>query len=290
MNNKILITGSGGFVGQNLYKLLQTDFRVFGIGKNRQQFVDSVVDISKTGEFVEVLERYNPDQIVHLAALSNVEKCETERKLADEQNILPVETMTQWAKNSGKRIIFISSDYVYDGGKGNFSELDPENPIQYYGEKKLEGERIVSSLEKYAILRPTVIYGWDEDGMNFFMQLYRKQKSKETMKVPTDQISNPTSVLDLCRLIKKVVERYDTVGKYIATGNESINRYEFALKICELMNWDKQLVVPVETKELGQKAKRPLNNSTINKLVAHEFGYLFNSIENNLKVIKKQIE
>jgi dTDP-4-dehydrorhamnose reductase len=290
MAKKILITGSGGFVGKNLYKILEKDknFRVLGIGKTKKEYVDQVVDISDDKMLIQVLKEFNPDEIVHSAALSNVEKCETEMDLANKQNILPTKILTEWAEKNDKKIIYISTDYVYDGVNGNFDENDEERPIQYYGQTKLISEKIIATLKRYIIFRPTVVYGWDEVGMNFFMQLHRNQKIGKEMKVPIDQISNPISVLDFSNLIKNALFS-DVVGKFVSTGNEAMSRYDFAIRICEFMNWNKTLITPIETKLFGQVAKRPLNNSTVNHKVAIFFNINFKSLEHNLDIIKNEI-
>ena len=289
MSKKILITGSGGFVGKNLCQLLKTDFNIMGIDRNVNEFVDKIVDISDVDLLTNVLNQFNPDEIIHLAALSNVEQCEAAPELARRCNILPTETLVAWADKNNKRVIFISSDYVFDGGKGNFNEDDQENPIQYYGKTKLEDERLVSTLKNYVILRPTVIYGWDPGGMNFFMQLFRNKQTGKKIKVATDQISNPTFVLDLCALIGKVLHS-NLSGKYITTGNVALSRYDFSLKICEYMGWNSDFIIPVKTSLLGQIAKRPLNNSTCNDRVVENFGGIFGDLEKNLDMIKLQID
>lgn len=286
MNKKIFITGSGGFVGKNLYKILKNDFKIFGVDRVENECVNKVLDISDSEILKKELDSFYPDVIVHLAALSNVEKCETERELSDKQNILPIEILVNWASKNNKKIIFMSSDYVYDGENGNFDETSIENPIQYYGLAKLRGEKMVSTLNDYVILRPTVIYGWDENGMNFLMQMYRNQLDKKEMKVPIDQISNPTYVLDLCRLVKVILEK-DVKGKFISTGGESYSRYDFALKICKIFGWDSKLLLPVETKFLGQVARRPLNNSVSNRLITNKLNFKFGSLEENLEELKK---
>ncbi|PIT88137.1 MAG: hypothetical protein COU29_03950 [Candidatus Magasanikbacteria bacterium CG10_big_fil_rev_8_21_14_0_10_36_32] len=237
-----------------------------------------------------VLDKTKPSFIVHVAALSNVEKCEIERDLAYKNNVLPVKILTEWAKENDATMLFISSDYVYDGGRGKFTEDDQALPVQYYGLTKLQGEDIVSKLKKHIILRPTVIYGWDLDGMNFFMQLFRKQKDKQEMKVPVDQINNPTFVNDLCELIVKILKTPDKYGIFVSTGPESMNRYEFGLQLCDSMGWDKELLKPVQTLEFGQLAKRPLNNSTSSEKVCRMFNFDFNDLKTNLEIIKNQIE
>ena len=122
---------------------------------------------------------------------------------------------------------------------------------------------------------------------DFLMQLYKKQKKGEEMKVPIDQISNPTYVLDLCELLERAIDS-NISGTFISTGDEVFSRYEFALKICEYMEWNKEVVIPVETKLLGQVAQRPLNNSTCNTRVKKSFNFEFNSLEKSLKELKSQ--
>lgn len=290
MNKRIVITGSGGFVGKNLYQLLKYNYLVLGIDKVDKPFVDKVLYLSERKRIKKTLDFFKPDTIIHLAGLVNADICEKERKLAYKSNVLSTKNLTNWARRNNARIIYISSDYVYDGVKGNYTEEDTENPLQYYGQIKLECEKIVSTLEKYIILRPTVIYDWDLEGVNFFMQLYRCQMNKEKKRVPIDQISNPTFGLDLCNLIKKIIEKPNPPnGKYIATGEESFGRYEFAVKIFDFMGWDKNLLIPVKTSELEQIAKRPLNNSTSSKKVCKTFDFNFNNLNYNLGLIKKYI-
>jgi dTDP-4-dehydrorhamnose reductase len=290
MNNKVLITGSGGFVGSNLYCLLKgSGYNTVGIDISKKGSVDRVIDIKNRLELFKILDEFRPEVIIHTAALSNVEKCETEKELALENNVVPTKLLAEWSAANEALMIFFSSDYVYDGGQGNFTEKDAPHPLQYYGWTKLEGEKIVSLLKKHIILRSTVIYGWDPEGMNFFMQLYRNQMNKKEMKVPLDQISNPTYVIDLCELILKIIKTPDCYGVYVATGPESLSRYEFSCRICEFMGWEKNFIKPVETKNLGQAALRPLNNSTSSQKAINNFNFIFNPLETNLKILKKQI-
>ena len=291
MNKNIFITGSGGFVGKNLYKLAKENLLdVFGVDLSEKQCVDEIVDLTDEIKLRKVLNKIKPAFIVHAAALSNVEKCEDEKDLAYKNNVLPTKILADWAKENNATMVFLSSDYVYDGVKGNFTEEDPINPIQYYGLTKLKSEEIVSQLKKHIILRSTVIYGWDPDGMNFFMQLFRNQKEKKEMKIPIDQVNNPTHVGDLCELIIKIIKTPGKYGTFVSTGPESMNRYEFGLRLCEYMDWDKTLLKPVETKLFGQIAKRPLNNSTSSGKVCKLFGITFNDLKKNLKIIKNQID
>jgi dTDP-4-dehydrorhamnose reductase len=285
--NKIIITGSGGFIGSYLYRLLsEAGFMVYGIDKNIKPTVNEVVDLTKSSDLLNILNSQKPDVVIHLAAHSNVEMCESDYLLSFNSNVLPTALITNWAWHSGARVIFISSDYVFSGNKGNYCEEDVEQPVQNYGVTKLMGEKIVSTLSNSVILRPTVVYGWDLDGMNFFMQLYRCQLEKKEKIIPIDQISNPTYVGDLCELIKKLIKSPSVSGTYLATGNESFNRYEFAKHICEKMNWDKKMLKLVKTESLGKIAKRPLNNSTNSSKICNILEYSFSSLDDSLIKIK----
>jgi dTDP-4-dehydrorhamnose reductase len=289
MNNKILITGSGGFVGKNLYRILKVDYKVFGLSKSPGDSVDFVVDLSNEQECLEILKKIQPDIIVHCASFTNVDGAESDHEQADRNNITPVEILTQWAGRHNSRFVFISTDYVYDGSKGNFTETDPVNPLQYYGQTKAAGERIVSSLKNFVILRPTIIYGYDKDGKNFFMQILNNFKSGAKMVVPTDQINNPTSATDLCNLIKQVIAKPEINGIFISTGPEVMSRYEMACKVCDFFNWDKKFIIPKTTEEIGRPAPRPLNNSTISAKVCAAYNFNFRTLQENLKDIKQLI-
>lgn len=290
MPRKILITGSAGFVGKYLYQLLKTDFSVFGIDRKESDFTDKIVDISDTGELDNALNILKPEIIIHSAAYSYVDGCEMNKDLAYKINILPLNIIVNWSKLNNARLLFLSSDYVYDGIKGKFTEKDKENPLQYYGQTKLDGEKIIiSNLKNYIILRPTVIYGRDPEGMNFFMQLYHSHVGGKKMIIPIDQISNPTFILDLCDLIKKISKKPESEGVYIATGKESIGRYDFALKIFQYMGWEKELLIPEKTEKISQAAKRPLNNSTDSSKVCRDFDFQFKNIDYNLGLIKDQM-
>jgi dTDP-4-dehydrorhamnose reductase len=288
--NKVLITGSGGFIGKYLYNSLLGSSQVVGVSKSLGGKVDHVLNLADGANLEKILNLEKPNIIVHNAAYSNVEGCEADHKMAELNNITAVNNLVSWAKLNGCKIIFISTDYVYDGVKGHFTEADKEHPLQYYGQTKLEGERLVAALDSFVILRTTVVYGWDMGGKNFFMQMYNAQKNNQVMNVPIDQISNPTSVIDLVNAIKAVIlNKTDVNGIFIATGNEFLNRYEFAMKVCEYFGWNKNLVIPRKTAELGQLAKRPLNNSTVNKKFCEVFNFKFMDITENFSQIKKLI-
>ena len=288
MKMKILITGSSGFLGKNLYERLKRQNKIVGVDKNKSEFTDYLIDLADTKETEGLIKIVTPDIIIHTAALSNVDYCETHREEAYNANIQVTKNLIDGLENQKAKFIFISSDYVYDGIRGNFNEESKPNPLNYYGKTKLEAEEIVKRYKNYLIIRPTVMFGWDEGGKNFFMQLFQNQKEKKLMKVPIDQYSNPTYVNLLVEIIYKSILK-NLTGTFIATGPETINGYDFGLKISNVLDFDKKLILPVKTKDLGQIAQRPLNCGTCSSKIKKALKMRFPSLEESLINLKLSI-
>lgn len=289
--DKVLILGSSGFVGSFTYNYLRNIYKVVGVSRNKSPFVDEIGDITNIDDMNNIIKKYKPEIVIHCVKLPvGVDYYETHKeegyKIDVEGTKNIVNCIKKYIPNS--KFIYISSDYVYDGIKGNYTEDDKEKPINYYGIMKLEAERISQSLNNFLILRPTVIFGLHPNGKNFFMQLLENQKNKKSMKIPTDQISNPTYIKLLVEVIKKSIEK-DLRGIYIATGPESISRYNFALKLAEHFNFEKSLLLEVKTNELNQIAKRPLNCSTIPKKIQKDLNYDFPSLDESVINLKKEV-
>lgn len=286
---KILITGSGGFLGKNLYALLKNNnFQVIGISINPGGFVDHVIDLTQKEDVFNIIKKTDPDVIIHCAALTNVELCETDQKQAYLNNVEATKNICEGIITTNKncKMIYISSDYVYDGKSGNYTEVSLVNPISYYATTKLLSEKEVEKLSNHLILRTTVIFGYDHNGFNFFMQMLNAQKEKRTMKIPIDQINNPTYIHLLTEIILKNIKS-NLKGIYLATGPQSISRFDFANIICNKFNFNKNLITGIITSDLGQKAKRPLNCSTLPLKLQKDLEMTFPSLNNSLDELKK---
>ncbi len=282
---KILITGSSGFVGKHLFRGLAESHDVIGADKNKSDWTQITLDITKKDEVMTTIQKIKPEVVIHAAALPSVDYCETHREEAHAINVEGTRHLVQSLPEKDIFFIYLSSDYVYDGVKGNFTEEDLPNPISWYGQNKLDAEEIVKQLPRHLILRPTVIFGWDPGGKNFFMQLYENQKTGMQMKVPKDQISNPTYIHLLAEMVGKGIAK-SLKGTFIATGPETLSRYDFALKICETFGFDKSLITPVRTSDLGQAAKRPLNCGTDSGKIQKALGMTFPSLKETLLNLK----
>lgn len=247
--------------------------------------IDKESDITDAEKIKGFIQKIRPDIVIHAAALTNVDYCEIHRREAYDTNVGGTKNLIDSLNDQKVKFIFISSDYVYDGIRSNFDEESPANPSNYYGKTKLEAEKIVKKHKNHLILRSTVIFGWDREGKNFFMQLFKNQKEGKSMKVPVDQYSNPTYINLLIEIIYRSILK-DLTGLFVATGPETMNRYDFAVKICEIFDWDKNLLTKVYTRELGQAAKRPLNCGTSSSKIEKALEMNFPSLDENLRDLK----
>src|SRR4030043_1354309 len=152
---KILITGSAGFLGKNLYVALKEQYKVFGVDKNESQFTDESIDITDEEKTKDLIGRIEPDVIIHTAALTNVDYCQTHQKEAYTANVETTKNLVGSLDARKTKFILILSDYVYDGRTGNYTEESPVNPLNYYGDTKLRAEEIAKEYGNNLILRST---------------------------------------------------------------------------------------------------------------------------------------
>lgn len=258
---KVLIIGASGFLGSELHKIFRSDKNYETYGTYSKTEVDNFehLDITDLKSINNVFSKIQPDIVIVTAALTNVEYCEINREETYKINILGVENIARVCKKYKCRVVYISTEYVFDGIDGPYDESDKENSINYYGETKLLAERIIQNeISNYLIIRTTVVYGWNLDSKNFIMQLIKNLNENTTMKVPMDQISSPTYCSNLTEMIKECCDK-DIKGILNLVGSDVIDRYNFALKAAEILELNKELIKPISTKELGQIAQRPLN-------------------------------
>ncbi len=254
----MLITGGSGQLGSSLHSFFKTSYSV--INTSRLQSEKSFqLDVSNRLEVAKALKKYSPDIIINCASFNNVDSCEKNKKRA--RGVI-FEGLQNLVSNSRKDslIIHISSDYIFNGEKDRYLESDTPDPLNYYGRLKLESENLLrSSNREYLILRCNVVFSHILDNnSNFFAWVYRNLKNNQEISVVDDQISNPTPV----ELLAKVIEAsiiLKSNGIYNVGTLDPISRYSFALKICNCFNFDKLLLKKIESSDLSQLAKRPRN-------------------------------
>lgn len=283
---KILITGASGQVGSEVFNI--SDNENYGIyfehePKNLNENLLKV-DIRDRDEVFSTVKKIKPDWIVHCAAATKVDWCETNKNQAWEINFGGTKNLADASKEVNSKFLYISTDYVFDGNQGNYKETDKTNPISFYGITKLDGELYVKSLESHLIMRTSHVYSPVPD--NFVLWVIGKLKAG-FVECPDDMISSPTLALELAEAILKAIKK-ELNGVYHSAGNEHISRYDFAKRIAKTFGYDDSKIIPVKMKDINFTAPRPLNSSLdISKVLSEEIE--FSDIENSLKRLKSQL-
>lgn len=173
-------------------------------------------------------------------------------------NVEGTANLVRAAGEAGARLVYFSSDYVFDGRDGPYTEDDTPNPISVYGEAKLAAERFIQEhLPDHLIVRVTVVYGWERQGKNFVMGLIRRLSQGEMMRVPGDQIGSPTYADNLVAAVLELAA-HGQRGVFHVAGSELMDRYTFACLAADTFGLDRAGLLRVTTAELGQRAARPL--------------------------------
>ncbi|MBM4172957.1 MAG: dTDP-4-dehydrorhamnose reductase [Ignavibacteria bacterium] len=292
MNNtlRIALIGGNSKVGSAISRLLEkeTDWQLHVYSSTLQQSVSDRIfckhieyaDIKKLKEeFIEI----RPDFIINTAAMTNVDGCEIQRQEAWFSNVTFVEQLARLSLIVESHLIHFSTDYVFDGTKGPYTEQDQPNPICYYGKSKLAGENaVLKSHFNNTVIRTNVVYGLTTNDQSDFVQWVIKcHEAKKTMNIVDDQLSNPTLTDDLALSVKRIIEK-KRCGLYHIGGNTYCNRYEFTLEIAKIFHLDESLIAPIQTHSLNQKAKRPLRGGLINLKAHTDLGIQYSTIQEGL--------
>lgn len=214
------------------------------------------MDITKS---VNLIRSIKPDYIILTAAMTNVDQCEADREGAWQTNVLGPKNVASAARDIDAKLIYVSSDYVFDGEHGMYLEDDATSPVNYYGESKLAGERFVQEiLEDYIIARTSVLYGWNPSRLNFVTWAVDEMKKGNKINIVNDQYTSPTLSSNLADIILRI---RDQTGVFHTCGSERINRFDFCIKIAKVFDLDESLVCPITSDRLCWKAKRPMDSS-----------------------------
>jgi dTDP-4-dehydrorhamnose reductase len=262
---KLLITGASGLYGSKLAKLaLQKNIEVYSSDIQSLSINGSFVklDVSDKEKVDETFKKIKPDVIVHAATLTDVDKCEQNKELAWKINVEGTKNIVQASEATGSFLMYISTDYVFSGEKGNYKETDAPDPINYYGLTKLRAEEQVKTQPEYFIGRPSVIYGSTPAAgkVNFALWLIETLRRGEHVKIVTDHWNTPTLNTNLAEMTLEVVERKLT-GTFHLCGATRVSRFEFAQQIADAFGLDKSLIDPVLASQFTWPAKRPADSS-----------------------------
>ena len=263
---KILISGASGLLGSKIAELAEAEeHQVFsGYFTQEPTFGQPVrLDITTKKSVSKIVSDIKPDTIIHSAALTNVDECEKNKKLTEEINVIGTRSIAEAAKDNDAYLSYVSTDYVFDGSKGMYKEEDMTNPVNFYGQSKLYGEKAIKEInENYLIARTSVIYGIKPASgkINFALWLIESLKKNQAVQVLTDQFISPTLNTNLAKMVLEASERRLN-GIYHMAGASRASRFEFVIKLAEIFDLDKSLIKKSCISDINWVAERPKDSS-----------------------------
>lgn len=299
---KILITGANGLLGQKLIDQLRSDpwVEVIGTGKGDARLPDSwkgsyewkEMDITDRQQVFEVFEASKPDAVIHTAAMTQVDDCEKEKQLCRLVNIDAVSNLIEACRIFDTHLVHLSTDFIFDGEDGPYTEKAVPNPVNYYGWSKLEAERLLQESEiKWTIVRTVLVFGIANDMSRSNIILWVKKSLEEgkNIKVVNDQWRTPTLAEDLatgCILIAKK----RALGIFNISGKDFLTPYDMAVQTADFFGLDKSLITQVDSTIFTQPAKRPPRTGFVIEKAKNELGYSPKSFTEGIGILSKQLK
>jgi dTDP-4-dehydrorhamnose reductase len=256
---RLFITGGSGLLGSRFRKFSK-DYEVISTYNRNVEENAIKLDITDEKDVLDKIESIDPDLVIHPAALTNVDYCEDHQKEADQINAQGTLNIVKACEEVDSKLIYVSTDFVFDGDKGGYQENDKTNPINYYGLSKLKGEEfVINSNTTYAIARVSVLYGWHKN-FNYVTWVINELKDNNQINIVNDEFNSPTYAENAAEAIFNIYSK-DKEGIYHIAGDERINRFDFAKNIAQVFELDETLINPIKSSDLIRKAKRPMDSS-----------------------------
>lgn len=260
---RLLVTGASGLLGINL--ALQAAGRYQVIGSTHSQPLKGVpfevieIDLSQPGQAAHLLNLVRPDAVINCVALTNIDQCESSPELSACLNIhLPGELAEETARR-GMHLLHISTDAVFDGLRGNYSEEDLPNPLSQYARDKLQGEQAVSTANPQAIIARTNLFGWSLLGSRSLAEFfYYNLSAGRKVNGFTDVTICPLLANDLSDLLLTMLEK-ELSGLYNTFSRETLSKYEFGVALAQRFHLDSTLIQPISVADSGLQARRSPN-------------------------------
>jgi len=291
----VLITGAGGFVGENLaHRFAREAELALAYGSHKPQATAHKyfsVDLSVRGEFSRALGDIRPDTVIHTAAMVSPDLCERDPRMAYTVNVEGTREIARWTEERGAGMIYFSTDLVFDGKKGGYNEEDAPGPLNVYGRTKLEGEeQVLRICTRWAIVRLALSYGTTRGAKgDWTLSMRRALDTGKTLHLYTDQFRTPAYVGDTAEAVFRLALGGRN-GIYHMGGAERISRYDFGRKFCRLYGLDEQRFVPVRMEETRMGAPRATDCSLVTEKLTRHTGLVPCDVEQGLHRQKREEE
>ncbi len=289
---KILITGSNGLLGQKIVRQLkkrQTNFLATSLGENRNSLCPESnyvsLDITNKDEIEKIFNSYNPTIVINTAAMTNVDACEENADRCVEINVNAVNYLNNTCEKHNAHLIQLSTDFVFDGENGPYSEQDSRNPLSVYAKSKRDAEDCLINgvYNQWSILRTIIVFGKGENLSRSNIVLWAKSAlmEKKELTIVNDQFRAPTWADDLAWACIQT-GKLKSYGIYHISGPETFSIYELVTRIGKHFGYELNQVKPISSVTLNQKAKRPPRTGFIIDKARKELGYDPQSFEESL--------
>ncbi|PRY16309.1 dTDP-4-dehydrorhamnose reductase [Pontibacter ummariensis] len=298
---KILITGSNGLLGQKLAELLlpKQDVELLATSRGENKLAEVLptlpfrsMDVTDPAQVDRVVRAFRPTHIIHTAAMTNVDQCETDREGALLLNRDAVQYLVDACEKYEVHLIHLSTDFIFDGENGPYDEEAVANPVNFYGETKLQAEEVVLKAKcKWAILRTVLVYGIAHayGRSNIVLWVRDSLRAGKVIKVVTDQFRTPTLAEDLARGCWLAAE-HDAEGIYNISGSELLTPYEMAMEVADFFALDKSLIDKADASTFSQPAKRPPRTGFSIRKAETQLGYRPHSFREGIRMVAEQAE
>ena len=282
---KIFITGVSGLLGSNLAYCLKDKYKILGLYHRHPVTLHGIEtrggDLLNYDELQRIVERFSPDVIIHCAALPDIELCEKDHDLADRMNVTATQNVVELNPKKAK-LIYISTDALYDGVKGDFAETDSVHPLNYYALTKYKGE-LEALKKKDSLIVRTSFFGWNIQNKNSLAEWVVKELSnKRRIKGFTDVMTCSIYTFYLARLLDLAMEKHLS-GIYNFVSRDTISKYDLAVGLAELFGLDSSFIEPISVDQFSFIAKRSKNLVLKTTKLQKDLGCLIPSMEESLK-------
>jgi len=297
----ILVTGSNGLLGQKLVHQLRirSDVRLVASSKGANRISEQSgyeyipCDLTVQHEIEDLFDHAAPDVVINTAALTNVDQCETDKDLCVALNITAVQTMCALCQKFGAHFIHLSTDFVFDGKDGPYSEDDEPNPLSFYGWSKAESERVVmqSGLKQWAIARTIIVYGIAEQMSRSNIVLWAREAlmKGQPLSIVNDQFRAPTLAEDLADGCVRIADKAAN-GIYHLSGKDIMRIDELVERVGKFFQLDTSIINTISSETLKQPAKRPPKTGFVLEKAINELGYAPHGFEEGLAILNEQIQ
>lgn len=285
---KVFISGASGLVGSNCLKHFteqgwDTVGSYYSFQTDGTVFYDTLNPDHPSNFNVT---EFAPDVIVHCGALTHVDYCETHEEESYEKTVQSTINLIKLAKACGAGLVYISTDYVFDGKDGPYKEDAPFNPLCVYARHKLQAEQLVlKEIDKSLVLRVTNVYGNEVRGKNFVARIIEqcRNNQKLTLKLPYDQYASPANAWDIARAMYLLL-RDNKHGVYNIGGTDYLNRVELALRVLSYFPDAEYDLIPINTEDMKQPAARPLLGGFVKAKFSSEYpDFLFGNVDSYMR-------